>query len=332
MNVLFRTRARLIVFLAGLAFLLTFTTLLTRKTKNAPNPFPEKPSVSAGGSKIEFQEGSPGLEMIKIVEIDRNGNFINVHSPARLIASTAASVSGSDSLVVFESPEIQELYRRYLRSKNVLNYSNKNPKRIRDTFQHKVADKKDLMEPESDVENAPAELAEFEGKLRALGLNPSMLSEARSNVAWIVGDVPESQLHNLKNGTDVELKFSSFPNEVWRGKAEALGDNVDPITRTVKVRITIVNADRKLKPGMYATVKFPESLNSGTIILPAIAAVSVEGKTYVFLEGKPGEFFRREVTLGISNEDVVSVLEGLAKGERVVVDGAILLKGLSFGF
>lgn len=312
--------------------MLTFTTLLIRKTKNVPNSFPEKPSVSADGSKIEFKKGSPGLAMIKIVEIDKNGNFVNIHAPARLIASTVASVSEGDPLVLFESPEIQKLYQGYLHSKNTLNQSSKNLERIRDMFRRKVANEKDLIEAETEAENAAAKVAELEGKLRALGLNPSMLNKAGLHTAWVISDVPESQLHNLKKGTDVELKFSSFPNEVWRGKAEALGDNVDPITRTVKVRITIANADRKLKPGMYATVKFPESLNSGAILLPAIAAVSVEGKTYVFLEGKPGEFFRREITLGVSNEDVVSVLDGLEKGERVVVDGAILLKGLSFGF
>lgn len=312
--------------------MLTIAILLTQKTKNKSNPFPEKPSVSADGSKIEFKEGSPGLAMIKVVEIDTNGNFVNIHAPARLTASTTTSVSGGDPLVLFESSEINELYQGYLHSKNTLNKSRKNLERIRDMFRHKVANEKDLIEAETDVENGAAELAELEGKLQDLGLNPSILSKAGPNVAWIIGDVPESQLRNLKKGIDVELKFSSLPNEIWRGKAEALGDNVDPITRTVRIRITITNIDRKLKPGMYAIVKFPESLSSAAIILPAIAVISVEGRNYVFVEKRSGEFVRRGITVGISDEDVVSVLEGVAKGERVVVDGAILLKGLSFGF
>lgn len=83
---------------------------------------------------------------------------------------------------------------------------------------------------------------------------------------------------------------------------------------------------------MFATVKFPEETGSDSVVIPFNSVVTVEGKNYVFVEETPREFFRREVVLGISTRERVNVLEGLTKGDRVVVEGAILLKGLSFGF
>lgn len=104
------------------------------------------------------------------------------------------------------------------------------------------------------------------------------------------------------------------------------------MTRTVKVRIMITNSGYKLKPGMFANVKFPEDTAGDTVVVPFNAIVTVEGQNYVFVEESPHEFVRREVTLGISTTDRVNVIEGLSKGDRVVIQGAILLKGLSFGF
>ncbi|EQA36626.1 HlyD family secretion protein [Leptospira inadai serovar Lyme str. 10] len=294
---------------------------------------PGKPIVSENGERIEFKENSPGLAIIKTMAIGQDGDFVNVEAPARLIATMAPSVSGEgERIVLFESAELNDLYVGYIHSKNSLNRSRKNLARIQDMFKHRVATEKDLVEAETNADNDAAELAEFEGKLRAVGLNPAMLGKSGPKTAWIMCDVPESQLQNLKKGKRVKVKFSSFPDKEWIGVAEALGDNVDPFTRTVKVRIEIMNDGFKLKPGMYAIVKFPEETSGDSVVLPFNSIITVEGKNYVFVEESPGEFFRREVILGISSRERVNVLEGLTRGDRVVVEGAILLKGLSFGF
>ncbi|PJZ58355.1 efflux RND transporter periplasmic adaptor subunit [Leptospira barantonii] len=299
-----------------------------KKTKLPPN----KPIVGENGERIEFKDGSPGLQIIKVMEIGKQGDFVSVEAPARLIASTSPSNSGGERIILFESADLNDLYVGYIHAKNSLNRSIKNHNRIKDMFKHRVATEKDLIEAETEENNDTAELAEFEGKLRAVGLNPALLRSAGAQNAWIISDVPESQLSKLRKGKKVKVRFSSFPSQEWSGTAEALGDNVDPMTRTVKVRIVINNVDYKLKPGMFASVKFPEDTNSDTVVVPFNSIVTVEGQNYVFVEESPHEFTRREVTLGISSMDRVNVIEGLTRGDRVVVEGSILLKGLSFGF
>ena len=60
--------------------------------------------------------------------------------------------------------------------------------------------------------------------------------------------------------------------------------------------------------------------------LPLTAVVQAYGRSLVFVEQAPGQFERREVVLGARRGDMVPVLSGLSAGERVVVEGAMLLK------
>ncbi|TGL29723.1 HlyD family efflux transporter periplasmic adaptor subunit [Leptospira koniambonensis] len=325
-----KLRIILIVLVAAISVSIVSFTLNKGGKKNALRP--QKAIVHDHGERIEFKENSPGLEIVKSAEIGKPGEFVNVEAPARLIATTSPSVSDSEQIVLFESAELNDLYVGYVHAKNSLNRSRKNLDRIKDMFKHRVATEKDLIEAETEVNNDEAEFAEFEGKLRAVGLNPALIKKAAGQTAWIISDVPESQLSNLQKGKRVKVVFNSFPNQEWNGTAEALGDNVDPFTRTVKVRIAIKNEGYRLKPGMFATVKFPEETGGDSVVIPFNSVVTVESKNYVFVEETPHEFFRREVVLGISTRERVNVLEGLTKGDRVVVEGAILLKGLSFGF
>jgi multidrug efflux pump subunit AcrA (membrane-fusion protein) len=68
------------------------------------------------------------------------------------------------------------------------------------------------------------------------------------------------------------------------------------------------------------------------VLFPASGVVTVEGADYAFIQLNDSEFVRRRITIGSSGAKDVIVLKGLSDGERVVTDGAMLLKGLSFGY
>ncbi|TGL85180.1 HlyD family efflux transporter periplasmic adaptor subunit [Leptospira congkakensis] len=322
--------------LAGAAIIVVIFSLTVWALNKASKPKPQapkRPIIHDKGLRIELPAGSSGLKLIKSVYVNEgNGDFVNITAPARLIASSTPSVSSGIKVILFESAELNETYMSYQYSKNKLSRSRKALNRIEDMFKHRVATDKDVFEAETELRNDAAELGEFEGKLRAIGLNPNELGNAGSHRAWIISDVAESQLKTLKKGKKVRIIFNSFPNEVWEGIAEAIGDNVDPMTRTVKVRIAILNKDNKLKPGMYGVVQFPEETKNGSLVLPFTSIVTVEGHHYVFVEQTANNFTRTEVVLGISDKDRVNILEGITANDKVVVEGSILLKGLSFGF
>jgi cobalt-zinc-cadmium efflux system membrane fusion protein len=148
---------------------------------------------------------------------------------------------------------------------------------------------------------------------------------------WLICDVLESQLREVQQGEDVPIVFSAFPETVVHGHADALGEVVDPVTRTVKVRVSAANPRGRILPGMFARVDFGDPIDN-VVVLPLSAVVTVEGRDYAFVQKADGEFFRLPITLASSGATDAVVSKGIADGDRVVIEGVMLLKGLSFGY
>lgn len=235
------------------------------------------------------------------------------------------------SVVLFENPETTSFFSQYRQAKTTLALNESNLKRIREMYQNQGVTTKEVHQAEADCSNSKALLEEMEARLRTLGFNPSDIETAPTGTVWMISDVPESQLHNVEHGERVYIKLSSFPNQTFAGHVEAIGDAIDPATRTVKVRISMKNTSVRLLPGMFAKVDFTEPQDH-IIILPPSAIITVEGKDYAFVQTDVNRFERRIVTVASLLPEHVIVVSGLQQGERVVVEGAILLKGLSFGF
>jgi len=302
------------------------------KTKEEAKKFAYvKPEVTEGGKNIKFPVGSVGIDRIKIAKIEKGSDFITVGAPARIIASITSSLAGGSRIVLFESPELNTLYAQYVHSRNSVTRSVKNLKRLKDMYVNQVATEKDIIEIETESSNSQAELAESEGKLRALGFNPVELDRVRDNVVWLICDVPEGDLNSVNKGNKVRIKLTSFPEMELYGISEAVGDNVDPNTRTVKVRISMPNKDNRFKPGMFAHVEFGDAVGS-SFVIPLTSIFTFEGQAYIFVKIGDNTFEKRVVVLGNSDREKVEVVSGLKWNEEVVISGTILLKGLSVGF
>jgi cobalt-zinc-cadmium efflux system membrane fusion protein len=252
-------------------------------------------------------------------------------TPARVVASIAAGLTSRDQIVLFDYPDVTSLYSQFRQGRANTERTTKNLERIKDMFANQAATARDLNEAETEATNARASMAESEAKLRALGFNPIEFGSVTSATAWLMSDVPESQLPEVQKGEDVDIVFSSFPDTKIQGRAEAIGEVVDPVTRTVRVRVSTPNPQGRILPGMFARIDFGDPV-SGVFVLPNAAVVTVEGADYVFVQVDGITFERRRITVGSSGTTEVVVLKGLREGELVVVEGAMLLKGLSFGY
>lgn len=143
---------------------------------------------------------------------------------------------------------------------------------------------------------------------------------------WVVGNVPEKDVRFVHRDQPMEARVSAYPDEVFQGKVTYVGDVLDPATRTMRVRVTVPNPDRRLKPEMFATVRMYSSSPSEVLTIP-LAAVQRDGRgTMVFVQLDPQQFEARPVKLGEERGDVVAVLGGLQEGEQVVIKGAFVLK------
>ena len=121
------------------------------------------------------------------------------------------------------------------------------------------------------------------------------------------------------------LTLAAYPAESFRGRTARIADTVDAQTRTVKVRAELGNSQGRLRPEMFGSVRHTESLQA-TPVLPAGAVVQMEGSSVVFVETATGRYKRTPVVVGNRFKDLLPIASGIKAGDRVVVDGAMLLR------
>jgi cobalt-zinc-cadmium efflux system membrane fusion protein len=141
---------------------------------------------------------------------------------------------------------------------------------------------------------------------------------------WVAASVPESLLGRVQTGEAVVVSVAAYPDEVFDGRITRIAGTLDPETRSVRVIAELDNRNRRLKPGMFARVRYTGPPRAA-VDVPVGAIIRDEGRTSVFVERARGQFERRNVTLGQRRGNTVVVTTGLTAGERIVVDGTMLL-------
>jgi len=132
--------------------------------------------------------------------------------------------------------------------------------------------------------------------------------------------VPEAELASLSTGDKVNATSVAYPGRNFEGKVATIDTRVDPGTRAVTVRADFINADHALRPGMLLDVRMfrPERQ---ALVIPEIAVVQVGRDSYVFRVKQDQSVERADIIAGGRRSGVVEIREGLAAGDRIVVDG-----------
>lgn len=143
---------------------------------------------------------------------------------------------------------------------------------------------------------------------------------------WVVASVPERAVGRIQAGQPVSVIVAAYPDVPFEGRISRIAGAVEPDTRSIRVMADLENRDGRLKAGMFARVRYTGPARA-VVTVPAAAIVQDEGRTSVFVERAPGEFERRDVGVGPRRDADVVITSGLATGDRVVVDGTMLLMG-----
>jgi len=144
----------------------------------------------------------------------------------------------------------------------------------------------------------------------------------------VTSQVPESEIRFIRPGERVEITLVAYPGRVFDGRVSRIADTVDPQTRTIKVQAEMKNPGGELRPEMYGSIRHIESV-ARVPVVPAGAVVQAGDRSIVYVETAPGRFEERPVTVGKRAGELVRVVSGVAPGDRVVVDGVMLLNGLA---
>lgn len=144
---------------------------------------------------------------------------------------------------------------------------------------------------------------------------------------WAQLDAAEADLALFKPGGSVSLTSSAYPGETFAARVVKIADYVDPAARSIKVRLAVPNADRRLKAEMFVTARI-EATGFDGIAVPSKAVFLADNHHYVFVRLDAHRFERREIQPGASLPGVTEVAKGLEPGAQVVTDGNLYLQDI----
>jgi cobalt-zinc-cadmium efflux system membrane fusion protein len=143
----------------------------------------------------------------------------------------------------------------------------------------------------------------------------------------VVADVYERDLALVKVSQVGRINVEAYPGTDFASVVASIGDVVDPNTRTIKVRAWVDNRDQRLKPEMFARLRLDVGDATPFLTIPKEAVVEIDGKHFVYLVDAPNHYEKREVVVSNVSSGQVRILEGLTSGQRIVIKGAVLVKG-----
>ena len=163
-----------------------------------------------------------------------------------------------------------------------------------------------------------------EGMMMRAGEEMMMLADLTS--IWVIADVPEQEIGQLRIGSKAKVTFRAFPNEVFEGRVTFILHELEMATRTAKVRVQVANSDHRIKHEMFADVE----INAGDgeperIAVPLSALIDSGNRQVVIVDRGEGRFEPRPVKVGIRGDGYVEIAEGIKAGENVVVAANFLI-------
>jgi len=175
--------------------------------------------------------------------------------------------------------------------------------------------------------------AETDGVIAHLGVREGIfvtpateiMSVAKLDRVWVLAEVFERQAAWIKPGQSAMVELDYLPGEMWHGKVDYVYPELDPKTRTLKVRLRFDNVAQTLRPNMFARVTIQGDGFGEVVHVPREALIRGGSVNRVVLALGDGRFKAQPVKIGIESGDRVAIRKGISEGELVVVSGQFLI-------
>ena len=163
-----------------------------------------------------------------------------------------------------------------------------------------------------------------------LNIDPSMrlFTVVDLSTVWVIADLYERDFARVRVGSPATVTSASYPGLAIRGRVGYIDPQVEPQTRTAKLRVEVPNASGRLRFGMYVDVQVGETAQHQGLFVPrsAVQPVGNASVVYVAVPGQQGQFAEHQVEIGAASGDQVLVLSGLQPGDEVVSEGVFFLR------
>jgi len=129
-------------------------------------------------------------------------------------------------------------------------------------------------------------------------------------------DVPEQSIGKVAVGQSVSIQTSAYPDRNFAGTIVRVAPNVNTTSRVLSVEAEVENGGELLKPGQFATVRITQSKPSLAVMIPA-SAVKTDGTNNKVFVIKDGVAEERQVQIGLLENDLIEVKQGVQENETV---------------
>ena len=143
---------------------------------------------------------------------------------------------------------------------------------------------------------------------------------------WVICDVYENDLANVRMGDTAEIVLNAYPGRVFKGTISNIGAILDPSIRTAKVRMEVQNPGI-MRLGMFVKATFHGQTKEMHTIVPASAVLHMHDRDFVFVPAPDKKFRRLEVLSGDllqGNTNLQEIKSGLKPGQQVVTNALVL--------
>jgi Cu(I)/Ag(I) efflux system membrane fusion protein len=152
-----------------------------------------------------------------------------------------------------------------------------------------------------------------------------IMSVAELDRVWVLAEVFERQAAWVKTGQSAMVELDYLPGEMWHGSVDYVYPELDPKTRTLKVRLRFDNAAESLRPNMFARVAIQGEGFGEVVHVPREALIRGGSVNRVVVALGEGRFRAQPVEVGIESGDRVAIRKGISVGDLVVVSGQFLI-------
>jgi cobalt-zinc-cadmium efflux system membrane fusion protein len=313
---------------------------------------------------VEVRAGGEGVQLLGELKVNES-RYAEVGTPiaSRVVSVLAAPgqvVRRGQPLAVLQSVDIGKARAESITAQTRLALAKKTLERKRNLAAENIVPAREVQEAEAGVATADAEVRSARAGLRALGAGDESSDSSELTLRspidgtvieraaiqgqmadpaqplfrvgdlsklWLVVHAFERDAVRLTPGSKARISFAALPGRAFTGNVALIGKQVDAGSRTIPVRMEVANSDQLLRPGMSATAWVPVGKISEQVITVPVAALQrIENEWLVFLPTGQDTFEIRPVGRGRDLGTEIEIVSGLKAGERVVVEGAFLLK------
>ena len=263
------------------------------------------------------------------------------------VSTTGSVVKKDDILLSIYSPQLVSSQEEYLLALNNLRVLKDSPYeeirrgaeelvksarerlRLLDMPEHQIHE----LEATGEIKKRTHIHSPFDGTVIKVGVREGQYVTPKTELymladlsrVWVYVDVYEEDLPWIKLGDEAAMTVRAVPGRTFRGKVAYVYPYMERKTRTARVRLEFDNPNQLLKPEMFANVTLHAGKIPNAVVVPSEAVVRSGERDLVFVVREPGKFEPRPVTLGLSADGLVQILDGVKAGEEVVTSAQFLI-------